>query len=436
MFFVYVAGLVILLVGLRAGPAGLTAVGAGIVCVAWGGLMAEERLVEWYHIWRLRAALPRLERFFREESATVAQARPLCRIFARHYPVYLRCPYRLDERGHVKLARSRAERRILFRGASLPPLFTDLANILAEEGIHFPALEPLVLLVNQEVMEQARERLRGGLGDLAGRAAGYGLWAWFVRFEADRAVEWGGLTLYWREALADVLMRDADPRWIAQDKSRLGARTANEWIDRSIREGRESILRRSRANRLRALLQEDEVNRGAVRPWDAAPQERFSVAPLTVRELGLRANEDIAGVAKELRDVFAAGSENFDESALDGREDRLAQGYFLARSEGRLVLFQVGQPGFGTTDTAAVDRAFVHKMRENADQAVLLALGPIAPDAVRRADSIGILVLPPEALDRLLAYHTDRIWQTVDWSLRVASLSKNIEADNVSVEIG
>lgn len=439
MFFTYTAGLVILILGLRAGLAGLIAVGGGIVCVAWGGLLTEERLAGLWRIWRLRTDLPGLSRFFRRESVAVARARPLCRVFARHYLVYLRCPYRLDEDGRVRMASSRAERRGPFSVATLPPMFADLANILAEEGIHFPALSPLVLIVNREVMAEARERLRREVlgGGNADGLRGSDLWGRFVRFETARVAEWGGLTLYWREAMADVLAQEQSREWIAHDRERLGARTVSEWIDRGIQAGREAALHRLRADRLRIRLQNgvlakaDEIFRA-----QGAPDEGLRPS-LTVRDLGMRAKADIARVTRELRDVFAASPETMDGIGPDGQEEvRLAEGYFVAHSEGRRVVFQVGAAVSGTVGATAIDRAFVHRAREGADQAVLLALGPVAPEIVQRADSIGVLVLPQESLDRLLAYHTDRMWQTVEWSLRAASLSKNVETSNLPVEIG
>ncbi len=391
------------------------AVASAVLALAWLGLAGEERLRLYVRLLPLWLELPKLRRELSLCTVAVRDARSYLRLFARRYPVYMRCPFRIDECGRVQIARSSAERGIPFTPHSAPAMHHDLGAILSEEGMHFPDVRILWLLLNREVLDMAKERIdeevaRDAGGDLKR------VWRSFAQWERARTAEWGGLSLLYREALAEVLCG----QYGLADERCAGHRTA--WIDHEIEQARRQALLDRRKERLRADLSATTVNRASVSLDELSPDR-----DVTVDRLAELAADDMSGTVRILMDVF--GVKEMDDRC----GERSIQGYFLADHEGSSVVFQVGWTEQGAVPRAAVERALAGKTRERVQSAVLLALGRMEPEVVMLADDVGVLVLPSAALARMLDYHADRMWKTVEWSLR-ASRGAVVKASLQAVE--
>ncbi len=409
MWVLFTTALVATVYGMLQSDTATSAVAAAVLIVAWFGLMDEERVNRLGNFARLWLRLPGLRRALEGSSSDARRAQPLLRLFARRYPVYMRCPFRIDETGQVHVARSPAERSVPFTGDTAPAMCSDLRAILDEEGVRFPDIRILWLLVNRAVLDVARERVQKEVVQPADGDPEQ-VWRLFARFESARAAEWGGPALLHREALAELLRDQSD----AVDWRHAHALTA--WVDGGIERARRRALGARRKDRLRADLTSVDGSSQAVRPRPLAHD-------LTVDGLVRLAAGDMEGAARALAEVF--GSLPADKA--DGRE-RFAEGWFVAEHADGMVVFQLGWAEQGSVPRSAVERALANKVRCGAATAVLLALAHVHADVVLLADEVGVLVLPSEALARMLDYHTDRMWQTIEWSLRASSKS-NVEGN-------
>ncbi|MCY0876574.1 MAG: hypothetical protein OWT28_09945 [Firmicutes bacterium] len=419
---------------------GLTVIGTGAATVLWWGAAGDTALVDLASRLRLEWQRHHLQFAFRLDEREIERARQTCRTFLRRYPHHVRVPFALTEEGRVVIRCMGCKSCRDFAMSAIPAPYLDLQTIMAKNGIHFTHPLLPILLLNQEVRRGIRLRLQDEVvqaiavdsEDQWGR-----LWLRFALWERERQAQEGGKSLLYREELANYIVEQLSEQLVRR-LPRLSDRSLTRLIDKGIAQAEEQLLRRQRAMKLEAFMR--TTNEGVA----TAKKDEDQAA---------EADLDWAVTATQLAAQFEASPERVTGwlcKVFTGTDDQKAQkreastlGYFLADSGVERIVFQVGWRSGDYVSASAIERAYTARSRENAQRCVVLALGPVSPDVYMDADELGVLVLPVEALDRLLTYHADRMWQTIEWSLRASSKAtlrdgdKNVHDDFAQVlELG
>lgn len=361
-------------------------------------------------MWQLRLAVTR-------DAIDLERAQPLCATFIARYPHVLRLPFRLTEENTIELAPTLAERECQWPHPPVPTPYQDLAAVLALRKIFLSHVDLVLLLVNREARRLVRRRLvKEVIQELTVRdkAGLERLWLRFIIWERERAVEDGGRTLLYREELAAWLL-DHLPPDVCKEYHRMSSKRWTRWFNAALHRAEVNLQQRKRAVLLEATMnlhdcvpvvkEKSTISSTGDFPWATS-----------VEELAAHFHDAPEQVTAWLRRLFT-GQEGGDATQ---RAEAFSLGYFLAMSGDERVLFQVGWEEQGEVPEAVVERAYVCTGRERADRTVILSLAPVSMNLCREADELGVLVLPVEAFDKLLAYHVDRIWRTVEWSLRAS----------------
>ncbi len=427
MIIFFLVGAIVAAFGVFTGHLSYASLGTGLFILSGAALSNEK----WWQEARGTAInfikLVRLRRLLANHLNEIERASGLCEVFAEHFPNYIRLPFILDEQNKVQLAPCAMERAQVSRNL-IPEPINDLATILASQGISFADVLLLALVVNREVMRFTKERIRLEVIEVGGEPFSDDLRKICLRYvvwEQAQVQLNGGKSLHYREALTDLFREHYTFREIKGILGANSARTMTQVIDYGITSAQEGMTRKKRAVRLQAAL------------VDEPAQERNTGQQptlLTVSALSQLAKHDVLAATRTLREVFLQGQDShyIDQSDCE-------QGFFLANSGSQRVLFQLGCGNDGILTKSAVEHALGNKMKMGADKVILIALDHVDTQVLLEADALHVLVLPPEALDRLLSYYTDRMWQTVEWSLRVSarqSVADQKENHPIGLELG
>lgn len=402
---------------------GVAVIATGAAGVLWWEVLQDsdwQALVRWIALTRQRK---RLQEQLAMDIRAFEQARETCRAFLRRYPYHVRIPFSLADDGQVLLVR-RARDTIHFAVSALPAPYLDAQTVLAKKGVVFTHPLAFILLLNQEMRNAVRRRLTTEVlqGLSLDRDDEWArLWLRFALWERERQEQEGGRTLLYREELAAYIAEVA-----AQQVERrlygLSSRAFTQWIDKGIANAQEQMLLKKRAYRLESVLQVKDGAPEEIRPQAVTPDDRDGDFAVSAAQLAARYDSAAQQVTNWLCKVFTGTDKPLAQSA-----EAQGLGYFVASSGQERVVFQVGWLESDTVSRHAVERAFAARSLEHAQRAVVLALGPATSDVYRDADELGVLLLPVEELDRLLSYHADRVWQTVEWSLRTCQTAPSAD---------
>ncbi|MHB1628058.1 MAG: hypothetical protein ACYCVB_06745 [Bacilli bacterium] len=416
MTYALLAGGVLFAFGLWWKALGMAVIGAGIFTVCWIDLLDESVGSRLGVRLRLLAQLPRVRTRTRREMGVIDGILPLCRQYAERYPVYVRLPFVLGESGEIYIALSDAERKTPFSYSTVPGPVHDLAAIVSRRTHTAINSLTLLLILNREVRRLHAETLSqavwqgrddGAQADFSAACLRFAVW------ERERARYEGACTLLYRDLFAQTVFDRFTVRQLRSSCRALRATGAASMVDRAVADAWTRSMQAKRAVRLEAVLQKQRGNAGrSAVPAPFWPESGATHSTATAEQL---AALDPSAAARRLQAVFATG-----EPAAEQHASAHDRGYFVAASEGKRVLFQVGFLAAGSVPASAVAQAYTHAGLESADQAIILALGPVQDDVLKEADELGVLMLPWEHLDRLLAVHADRMWHAVEWSLRAS----------------
>ncbi len=426
MTYALLTGGVLLALGLWWKALGIAVIGAGIFTVCWVDLLDESVGSRLGVRLRLLLQLPGVRTRTRREMGVIDGILPLCRQYAQRYPVYVRLPFILGESDEINIARSDIERNTPFSYSTVPVPVHDLATIVSRRAhIAIDSLT-LLLILNREVRRLHTEALSQAVwqgrehsvqADFSAACLRFAVW------ERERSRYEGACTLLYRDLFAQTVLERFTIRQL-HAFCRAPRRTGvSQLVDRAVADAWTRSMQAKRAVRLEAALQKHRGDAGLTAP--PAPFRPGSGAMHSAATSAQLAAIDPSAAARRLQTVFATGEPGAQQHA--SAHDR---GYFVATSEGKRVLFQVGLIADGSMPASVVAQAYTHAGLESADQAIILALGPVHDDVLKEADELGLLVLPWEHLDRLLAVHGDRMWHAVEWSLRAARSAETAQPES------
>lgn len=399
------SGFGLLFAGVWWGQLAFSSVGLGILVVAVSSVFEDEHTAALWRLLRLRVELTGLRRSHARVETVMNATLPWCRMFAERYPVYWRLPYDLRDDGLLKLSVTPLAWLIPFREDAAPESLRDLAEVLAQQGVEIPGVRWLALWVNREVFRTARRRVLsealGGNAPLSLDAA-RDAFERYVHWEKRRTENQGEPSLLYREALGDILQTHLDVRELKRSVGLSSRASIVAWLLTGIADAERDILCERRAEELRRRLTVAD---------DRPPPFVQALSVERLRELAIVSLE---AATRAACGVFAS------EGGSEANQGEWSEGRFVSAASGSIVLFQLGWDAGPETTVAVVERTYVRKARIGASHAVVLALSRTPEAVLRAADELGILVLAADALDRLLSYHSERMWQTVDWSLRTS----------------
>lgn len=390
---------------------GVAVLAAGVAFVLGWDIVSSAGARQWLARLRLSWERVRVVRAVALDESDMKRAEPLCSAFAIRYPYVLRVPFRLGDDSRVSVAPSAAEWVWNEQCRVIPGLYEDLQTLLQQKNLWFSHPLVPILQVNRAVRRHVRQALERDLlqgMEFYTERDWSRLWLRFFVWERQRQAGDGGPSLVYREELAATLASANQ----LPDRLSSGAAVAR-WMDGGIERAQTAALARKRALRLRARLEESMAGDASLRRETPDPVSDELAG--SVEELAVLMAAEPLRVTQWLKTVFGG------QTPGDGGEEALGRGTFIAHTGDQRVVFQVGDADeLGAIRMEAIERAFTARVRESAQRAVILCLGEAPLEVCRAADELGVLILPAGALDRLLAYHVDRMGQAVDWSLRVS----------------
>jgi hypothetical protein len=399
---IYACGCALIAVGLYPGAPAAVAVGACAVVISGAEMLQEERARQLWQTCRLYLRLPQLRRRARRLLAQV-QARAdevggLCERFAARYPLYIRLPYRWEERQLVvqpgTLLCEWDERRV-----AAPRELRDFARLLGDQLGQSPDVWATVLLHNAIVFERTRRQLRAAVfQDTA--AAGNAdvvpdVAALFERL--CRHPDCNSVLV--REAfVGELAARGWVDAVIAHESARRRVGSITQAVDQGLRAARCEIGARERVRQLAAALT-------AMR---TAPDP---VGSVTCEQLAVLCQTDLEAAVDLVRAVLVPAAARLADGPLQ------AAGCFLADADGMRVLVALDPCTDVELPQHLVQRTHALRAAHQADTALILALTPLNPACVALADRLQVLILPRVEFAALLSQQVEGVAQLIERSL-------------------
>ncbi len=411
----WVLSLILCGVGLWLKQTSMLIIGLGLFSISWATMMDDVlgspiatlitlRINKWVIQWRVRKLL------FEHEKLLL-----LCRRFAQKYPRYLRISYRLGEFNEISVDPLLSGQLLPINRELIPTPWHDLAALVQRHVGQTIDVLLLVLVANREVCRLYRDRIEKEViqnkeletaEDFSSACLRFSIW------ERECEKESGVMTLLYRELFASLLEESWSLHRMRQFVKVRRYSSLLAVVNKGISDAKESVAKNRRAILLESHLVK---NQGTNTPHTLFQSETESV-PLSIDSLRHVAKENLPFCVHLLREIFMD-----EKTSTAYRMEAEEDGYFMTdAAEGR-ILFQVGLTVEGDTlETTLLDRVYVRMALEQADRALILALGRLDTQFLQYADELSILVLPSEELDRLLSAYTERMWHIVDWSLRTS----------------
>lgn len=388
---------------------------AGVFILSWFGIVWEEPWIalqkavgSWLHLLKLRRKLSALE-----------ELPPGCKrwidAYANQYPAYVRMPLTLGEDGVIRFAALRDLRQLPLQPDHWPLPLLDLAAVLETLAPEFSDVRLVTLFVNQAIFRNATRRFVARLNEI-GLSSASSLAALFdslVRFqEEDRRL--GGPGLLLREVFYTWLFTCVPEAQAACPHA--SKRTV--WFHANLSEAMTRLTRRLRAQMLEESLDHPECDT----THELSPLRSTQVAAsheVTFERVKAWATQDMARAVRVMRDVFLSNREERGGILLERNADAWREGYFVAIHEGRRVVMMIALE-LSEGEGGVLERAMVARTKERASDVLLLPLDPLSEALMRRADSLELLVLPCEELQRIIDVYRQQLWHAVAFSLRVS----------------
>ncbi|PWI58686.1 hypothetical protein BM613_00890 [Sulfoacidibacillus thermotolerans] len=390
-------------------------VGFGLFTISWFALMDEVQgspFITWLTLYIKKWPIQwRIHRLLVENEEILL----LCQRFARKYPRYLYIPFQLGEFDEVNLTRLLRSSTLSLKREEIPAPWQDLAIVAKRHLGKTIDIFVLVLLANREVHRYYQNRIEKEViqgkrlqtaEDFSAVCLRFSIW------ERECEKQDGGPTLFYRELFAELLAK----AWSVQEMRRFVKAgrflSMHAVVNQAVQEAHEAVL----SNRRAILLESHLVQPMQSQTEFASEAWTVTSSVVTVETLQHLAKNDVSACVRWLQEIFLSA-----KNSLAYRAQAEKDGYFVASSGDQRILFQVGfVSDSGRVEEGVVDHVYAHMALEQADRAIVLALGRVDAQFLQCADQFNILVLPSDELDRLLAAYSERMWHIVDWSLRTS----------------